>query len=199
MRKALTCLVAAVALIQIFLAIRFYGFLTGDDVEVLLVGREGGQRGGEGGGPCREELAAVERVHGTWLPGGVRGSETSVAGAQANVNTLPCPAALAGSPAFPQSLSRPARRSPDDAVNPRRSDRSQHDPHVVARKRRSHHRWRIGDLWVIGEQKLLVGDARDTAAYERLLHGDLVQLIVTDPPYGCAIANNVRSPWSKRS
>lgn len=36
MRKALAALVAAVVVIQIFLAIRFYGFLTGDDVEVLL-------------------------------------------------------------------------------------------------------------------------------------------------------------------
>src|SRR5262249_62107521 len=35
MRKALYALIAAVAAIQIFLAIRFYGFLTGDDVEVL--------------------------------------------------------------------------------------------------------------------------------------------------------------------
>ena len=50
---------------------------------------------------------------------------------------------------------------------------------------------RIGDLWVIGEHKLLVGDARDTAAYERLLDGDLAQMIITDPPYGCPIAGNV--------
>jgi glycosyl transferase family 22 (putative mannosyltransferase) len=36
MRKALIAIIAAVILIQIFLAIRFFGFLTGDDVEVLL-------------------------------------------------------------------------------------------------------------------------------------------------------------------
>src|SRR2546425_6496457 len=34
MRKALAALISAVVLIQIFLAIRFFGFLTGDDVEI---------------------------------------------------------------------------------------------------------------------------------------------------------------------
>ena len=50
---------------------------------------------------------------------------------------------------------------------------------------------RMGDLWVIGEHKLLVGDARDTDAYDRLLDGEIIQMIITDPPYGCAIENNV--------
>src|SRR6266851_7152245 len=36
MRKALIAIIAAVILIQVYLAIRFFGFLTGDDVEVLL-------------------------------------------------------------------------------------------------------------------------------------------------------------------
>lgn len=50
---------------------------------------------------------------------------------------------------------------------------------------------RLGDLWDIGVHRLLVGDARDSTAYARLLDGEKVQLIVTDPPYGCAIENNV--------
>lgn len=50
---------------------------------------------------------------------------------------------------------------------------------------------RVGDLWEIGDHRLLVGDARDSAAYTRLLDGEKAQLIVTDPPYGCAIENNV--------
>ncbi len=50
---------------------------------------------------------------------------------------------------------------------------------------------RPGDLWAIGNHRLIVGDARDPAVYERLLDGERVQLIVTDPPYGCAIERNV--------
>ena len=50
---------------------------------------------------------------------------------------------------------------------------------------------RLGDLWQIGDQKLLVGDARDLESYSRLLEGELVQMVIIDPPYGCAIENNV--------
>lgn len=50
---------------------------------------------------------------------------------------------------------------------------------------------RLGDLWHIGPHRLLVGDARDPLAYERLMDGERAQLIFTDPPYGCAIAGNV--------
>ncbi|MAK98990.1 MAG: DNA methylase N-4 [Citromicrobium sp.] len=50
---------------------------------------------------------------------------------------------------------------------------------------------RIGDLWEIGEHRLLVGDARDPDAYIRLMGGEQAELIVTDPPYGCVIENNV--------
>ncbi|MEO6718135.1 MAG: DNA methyltransferase [Novosphingobium sp.] len=50
---------------------------------------------------------------------------------------------------------------------------------------------RVGDLWHIGTHRLIVGDARDPAIYDRLLAGELAQLILTDPPYGCAISNNV--------
>jgi DNA modification methylase len=40
-----------------------------------------------------------------------------------------------------------------------------------------------GDLWVLGEHKLLVGDATDRAAVARLVAGDAADLIFTDPPY----------------
>ena len=50
---------------------------------------------------------------------------------------------------------------------------------------------KLGDLWTIGDHRLFVGDARDFASYERLLSTERVQLIVTDPAYGCRIKNNV--------
>jgi len=49
----------------------------------------------------------------------------------------------------------------------------------------------LDDLWKVGNQWLLVGDARFPENVERLLEGERAQLIVTDPPYGCAIQNNV--------
>jgi len=50
---------------------------------------------------------------------------------------------------------------------------------------------RPGDFWTIGNHCLLVGDARLPETVERVLAGERAQLIVTDPPYGCAIQNNV--------
>jgi DNA modification methylase len=39
------------------------------------------------------------------------------------------------------------------------------------------------DLWLLGEHKLLVGDATKRADVARLMGGDLADLVFTDPPY----------------
>ncbi len=44
----------------------------------------------------------------------------------------------------------------------------------------------IGDLYSLGEHRLLVGDATDPKAVKRLLDGNPINLILTDPPYGVA-------------
>jgi hypothetical protein len=50
---------------------------------------------------------------------------------------------------------------------------------------------RVGDLWWIGPHRLIVGDSRDTEVVGRMMAGELAQLVLTDPPFGCRIANNV--------
>jgi len=49
----------------------------------------------------------------------------------------------------------------------------------------------VGDLWVVGEHRLVIGDARDPLIVARVLAGELARAVVTDPPYGCRIENNV--------
>lgn len=44
----------------------------------------------------------------------------------------------------------------------------------------------IGDLFQLGEHRLIVGDATDAKIVERLLRGEHIDLILTDPPYGVA-------------
>ncbi|MGD1093120.1 MAG: DNA modification methylase [Bryobacteraceae bacterium] len=40
-----------------------------------------------------------------------------------------------------------------------------------------------GDLWIVGDHLLLVGDATDTAAVAKLMAGATADLVFTDPPY----------------
>jgi DNA modification methylase len=47
------------------------------------------------------------------------------------------------------------------------------------------------DLWLLGRHRLLCGDARDSSAFRKLLDGDIVDLIFTDPPYNVPIDGNV--------
>nr|DAV60444.1 MAG TPA: adenine specific DNA methyltransferase [Caudoviricetes sp.] len=42
----------------------------------------------------------------------------------------------------------------------------------------------LGDLWHLGNHRLVCGSATDTATIERLMDGRKAQLVHTDPPYG---------------
>lgn len=48
----------------------------------------------------------------------------------------------------------------------------------------SDRRCRPGDLWILGDHRLLCGDATNAEDVERLLGGEVPALMVTDPPYG---------------
>jgi len=50
---------------------------------------------------------------------------------------------------------------------------------------------RQGDLWVLGQHRLLCGDATDAAAVERLLDGERANLCFCDPPYNVDYAGGV--------
>jgi DNA modification methylase len=49
---------------------------------------------------------------------------------------------------------------------------------------------RRGDLWVLGEHRLLCGDATVLADIERMLGGQLADMTWTDPPYNVDYANS---------
>jgi DNA modification methylase len=44
---------------------------------------------------------------------------------------------------------------------------------------------RASDLWILGDHKLLVGDATNRDDVAKLMAGDAADLIFTDPPYNC--------------
>jgi len=46
---------------------------------------------------------------------------------------------------------------------------------------------RTGDLWILGEHRLLCGDATNRDDVERVLAGAAPRLLLTDPPYGISL------------
>jgi DNA modification methylase len=45
----------------------------------------------------------------------------------------------------------------------------------------------LGDVWELGRHRLVCGNAQNTETYERLLRGELAEMMVTDPPFNVRI------------
>jgi hypothetical protein len=56
---------------------------------------------------------------------------------------------------------------------------------------------RPGDLWICGEHRVLCGDATVLADVEKLLDGDLADMVFTDPPYNVNYATGRPEPSSR--
>lgn len=56
----------------------------------------------------------------------------------------------------------------------------------------------IGSMFQLGRHRLLVGDARDPKAVERLIGKDRVNLVLSDPPYGVAYVEG-KEHFTKRA
>ncbi|CAN5360374.1 hypothetical protein BH20ACT24_BH20ACT24_21770 [soil metagenome] len=54
-------------------------------------------------------------------------------------------------------------------------------------------RTRPGDLWELGEHRLLCGDATSATDVARVMDGEKAQLLLTDPPYGVAYVGKTRA------
>ncbi len=51
-----------------------------------------------------------------------------------------------------------------------------------------------GDLWILGEHRLLCGDSASVAEVDRLLDGEKIQLVNTDPPYNVDVQSRSKGP-----
>ena len=50
---------------------------------------------------------------------------------------------------------------------------------------------RPGDVWILGDHRLICGDATDTDVLDQLMQGDKADCVFTDPPYNVKIDGNV--------
>ena len=74
----------------------------------------------------------------------------------------------------------------DGATTPTKADRSDlvPEPHAEAVSR-------LGDLWLLGDHKLICADACDKASYLELMAGEQARVVFTDPPYNVPIDGHV--------
>lgn len=47
----------------------------------------------------------------------------------------------------------------------------------------------LGDVWVLGNHRLMCGDSTDAVSVARLMRNELAELVVTDPPYGVSYSD----------
>lgn len=50
-------------------------------------------------------------------------------------------------------------------------------------------RSKLGDIWKLGDHRLMCGDSTSIDAVEKLMNGEKADMVFTDPPYGIAIKN----------
>ena len=51
---------------------------------------------------------------------------------------------------------------------------------------------RPGEVWIMGQHRLLCGDATVAEDYDRLMQGDTADMVFTDPPYNVNYANSAK-------
>lgn len=57
---------------------------------------------------------------------------------------------------------------------------------------------RPGELWRLGDHRLLCGSSLEAGSYEALLGGERAAMVFTDPPYGVAISGHVKAKGKTR-
>tara|TARA_R100001480_G_scaffold50970_7_gene64326 strand:- start:172 stop:1365 length:1194 start_codon:yes stop_codon:yes gene_type:complete len=54
-----------------------------------------------------------------------------------------------------------------------------------------------GDIWILGNHRLMCGDSTDTGAVMALMDGQKADMVFTDPPYGVEYQSNKRTKTAK--
>lgn len=78
------------------------------------------------------------------------------------------------------------------------AEKSDEDPDAVPEPPKEA-KTKRGELWLLGEHRVLCGDATDKADVERLMAGEKADMVFTDPPYGMRLDTEYeREDWGNR-
>jgi len=87
---------------------------------------------------------------------------------------------------------------PDEWLNTKTEDNRDSEPQID-RAEELNQKWDVkaGDLWLIGEHRLLCGDSTKKEDVERVMDGEKADMAVTSPPYGVgkSYENKGIGPW----
>ena len=56
---------------------------------------------------------------------------------------------------------------------------------------------KLGDVWLLGEHRLMCGDSTSIDAVDKLMNGVKADMVFTDPPYGVEYQSNMRTKSKK--
>lgn len=54
-------------------------------------------------------------------------------------------------------------------------------------------RVKVGDIWTLGNHRLMCGDSTSLETVEQLMNGEKADMVFTDPPYGVGYQSNMRT------
>lgn len=57
-------------------------------------------------------------------------------------------------------------------------------------------RAKLGDIWLLGEHRVMCGDSSDKASVERLMEGKKADMVFTDPPYNIGYSGSPDKEWN---
>ena len=58
-------------------------------------------------------------------------------------------------------------------------------------------RVKLGDVWQLGNHRLMCGDSTKESDVEKLMNGQKADMVFTDPPYGISYSSNMRTKTEK--
>lgn len=79
-----------------------------------------------------------------------------------------------------------------DLIVPSEANEDNFDMEAAVKTAEGSPRTKRGDIWILGEHRLMCGDSTDSADVAKLMNGEVADLIITDPPYNVNYGEKVQ-------